>query len=210
MIISAFVVSHLLFKSAGADRASYFFCRYDDSESTIARTIVRSIARQLLYDLPHETFAKLDSELQASTLDVREVYDVLETTLLLDRQYFIVIDGLNECDDTEVQQVIEILDDLQKLSNLKIKVYHSYRTNSVSWPMPTLWPLYKIAIGHLEMKIDIEHYIQVMLERNLKDDILQVGNPHIILAIEEALIKGAQGMSVPPTRICHERHANLN
>ena len=192
-------------KSIGTDTVSYFFCRYDDSDSTSARTIVGGIARQLLHGLTREAYAQIDTDMQAATLEVEDILEILKATLLPDRQYFIVIDGLNECDDTEIQQTIGILDSLLKSPHLKIKLFTSCRTSSMAWSTPTAWPLFRITINHADVKTDIDHYIQVMLEKNLKDDILQVGNPHIILAIEEALRQGAQGMSVSIILLSHNR-----
>ena len=198
--LSAFAVSHLLLTSTSNTTVGYFFCRYDDSESTTARVIVGSLARQLLCDLPRETFAELDRNLQQSSLDVDEVFEVLKSTLLQSRQYSILIDGLNECEDIEAQQTIEIMERLLNLDELNIKIYCSFRTNSLNWPLSAAtWPCYRILINAADIEADINHYIQATLEKNVMDDLLQVGDAYIVLAVREALVEGAKGMFVAAT-----------
>ena len=154
-----------------------------------------SIARQLLSGLSHESFEKLDKEFQDSKPDIQEILKILKATLNQDRQYIILVDGLNECEVTEVQQTIETLDSLLSLGDLNIKIYYSYRTNSIAWPS-IVWPHFRIAIRCADIAADINQYIQVSLESHIRDDALQVGDPYVASAIKQALMEGAQGMSV--------------
>ena len=182
---------------------SYFFCRYDDSESILARTIVGSIARQLLGDLLHEIYAKLDGELQNSTPDVQEILRFLKASLRQDRQYIIVIDGLNECEDSEAQLAIDIMESLLNTNDLRIRLYYSCRSNSIAWPS-TDQCLFQLAIRYTDVEADINTFIHATLEKKVKDDVLQVGDPYVILAVKQALIEGAQGMSVTMTLLYAE------
>ena len=197
------MISQLLLTSTSKTSIGYFFCRYDDSESTVARTIIGSIARQLLSGLPHESYAKLDKELQDSKPDIQAIFEILKATLIQGCQYIVIVDGLNDCEDTEAQQTIEILDSLLNLGDLQIKIYYSYRANSIVWPQ-TAWPLYRVAIRCADVESDINQYIQISLESRIKHDILQVGSPYVASAIKQALMEGAQGMSVSATILCVE------
>ena len=167
----------------------------------IARNIVGSIARQLLSGLPHESYTKLDRELQDCMPDIQEVFKILKATLIQGHQYIIIVDGLNECEDIEVKQIIEILDSLLNLGDLDIKIFYTYRTNSLVLPS-TAWPLFRIAIRCEDVEDDINKYIQVSLESHIKDDTLQVGNPYLASSIKQALMEGAQGMSVSTIPLC--------
>ena len=193
--ISAFVISHLLLNSTSQTSIGYFFCRHDDSESLIARTILGSIARQLMSSLPYERYAKLDEDLQGSKPTIDDVFRILKTTLRRDHEYIIIVDGLTECEEGEVCQTIEILNSLLNLGDLKIRAYYSYRTNSIVWPL-TAWRVFRVAIRAADVEDDINQYIQISLENRIKDDVLQVGDPYIASIIQEALMQGAQGMFV--------------
>lgn len=89
------------------DIISYFFCRSDNEELLSARNILGSLARQLVDtqvdqaendDL--ETLHKVTQD-----LDTSEVTDFLLSHLMPDKNHYLILDGLDECDDRAIRAV---------------------------------------------------------------------------------------------------------
>ena len=202
MRLSACVVAHLLSEASGIDSISYFFCRYDDPESLTTRAMVGSIARQLLSDLPLEVFTILNQEIQDTKPDGEWLFEVLASRLSTDRQYFIVLDGLNEFEDADIKEVVYFLERLLALPTLKIKIFYSIQ--GIRLPVKASFARH-IAIDESSISSDINQYIDVILEHHLENGTLQLGNPGLKSLIQRALKEGARGMSVflAPNEIYH-------
>ena len=179
------------------DVISFFFCRYDDPFSLKARTIIGSLLRQLLNDLPVVTFVKLDQQASDDILDVDQIVDLFESTLPRVRQYFIVVDGLDECDESETKDFFKAIKRLLQIPELRIKFYCSGRPNLVTLVSPRLRPDWHIMTDSTEATTDINHFIDITLEQCLEDGDLRLGDPALILTIQNTLRRGAQGMYVP-------------
>ena len=169
----------------------------DDLESTTARTMIGSIARQLLSDLSLDVFSMLDQELRDTKPDVEWIFEVLSSRLSANRQYFIILDGLNEVEDVEIKEVVEVLERFLALPTLTFKIFYSNQTIHSAWlPLKANFT-WHIAVDNANISSDINHYIDVLLEEKLESEALQLGDPRLILLIQKALKEGANGMFVP-------------
>lgn len=172
---------------------AYFFCRYDLAESLTSNTILRSLARQLLQ--PIKELSPLSHE-RLETMDFPNTFKVSDLLALVVSPKFhacIIIDGLDACDETESDQLLK---DLQQLQDLfPIRACISFRTDA------------KVSqrIFHGKMKAqtlfsipednpDIERFITTELDRRIESWDLAIGNPCIVIEIRDALLRGAQGM----------------
>ena len=194
--LSACLVAHLLSQSANSDRVSYFFGRYDDPEPLTARTMIGSIARQLLSDLPLEVFATLDQDNRMTKPDLESIFEILASRLSDDYQYFIILDGLNEFEDAETEEVAQFLKRLLALTTLKIKISYSDQVIRTRGPLLKGSFAWHIAINQTNITFDINYYIDVTLEQKLENETLQLGDPGLILRIREALKEGAKAVFV--------------
>ncbi|MCJ1229129.1 hypothetical protein MMC12_005794, partial [Toensbergia leucococca] len=192
-VSAACVVTHLMTEVSSNDVISFFFCRYDDPFSLKARTIIGSLLRQLLNDLPVVTFVKLDQQASDDILDVDQIVDLFESTLPRVRQYFIVVDGLDECDESETKDFFKAIKRLLQIPELRIKFYCSGRPNLVTLVSPRLRPDWHIMTDSTEATTDINHFIDITLEQCLEDGDLRLGDPALILTIQNSLRRGAQG-----------------
>ncbi|KAF4167593.1 hypothetical protein CNMCM6936_004857 [Aspergillus lentulus] len=183
-----------LFCSAPKGSAAYFFCRFDVSESLTARTIIGSLARQLLGQQPID-LTKIDNFFDNSLADPDEqvIVKFVRKLLPADLIYSLIVDGLDECPEKERQITLEILQQLQK--HFKIRMCLSFRQDNGEHA--------KVAAGILsgkwtlpipENNPDIDAYIDAELHERLESDRLCIGDPAIILSIQHALVTGAQGM----------------
>ncbi|KAL5360422.1 hypothetical protein BJX96DRAFT_184527 [Aspergillus floccosus] len=149
-----------LVSTSGKGNLVYFFCRYDIAESLTARAIFGSLTRQLLCQQTIELTRLQQDYASQITLGCDMMLEVLQTLLSRNQNYYILIDGLDECPQSAVVK------GFARLQTLKAP----------------------------DMNPDIEAYIDSELQERLQSDKLSIGDPTIVLSIQEALLKGAQGM----------------
>ncbi|KAH7118972.1 hypothetical protein B0J11DRAFT_552234 [Dendryphion nanum] len=179
--------------SSDKTTVAYFFCKYDVPESLRARTILGSIARQLLRTMPDLTMVAQDCMESHATNDTEKVLDILLRGFPFANRLYFVIDGLDECSALERETFVGILGKLQKRATLMLCL--SFRVE----PNKNLGLVFKsLAVPHIcpipEDNPDIQTFIEVELERCLQSRNLVIGDPTIILDIQDALSKGSQGM----------------
>ena len=169
----------------------YFFCRFDDTKSLQATTIVASIARQLLLD--HEfNVPQVSSDQQ----DPEEATDLLATLLprKLSQRYVICIDGLDECEESQRSQVLVCLRKLVEIPGLNLKVVYTVRPDSQQTIVPILGQHDSISMSSVATEDEITGYVQDSLEKSLEHGVLRVQDPTLILRIKEELVENADGM----------------
>ncbi len=176
----------------------FFFCRHDDQMSLKARTILGSIARQLVTGMPAQNFHGF----RAENVDSEAVIKFLHANLSERHQYFIVLDGLDECDEAQVPEILRALRGLLHSPQLRIKLYCSSRPSVVKWLAEELRPEYHISLETEEYQAKIALDIGSLIENTLTQQLegespeLQVGDPTLILTVQETLREKAQGMYV--------------
>ncbi|KIV83969.1 hypothetical protein PV11_05949 [Exophiala sideris] len=166
---------------------SYHFCRYDDAESLKVRTIVGSVARQLLLSAPPKAFADLRADMLS--LDSDQIMGFMRRLLPAGTQeYFVVIDELDECDNPE--SLLVYLKELLTFDR-RIHVFCSCRPDMYQRLSPDLEPRYTVSMSE---NTELEGYISTELERRVENGVLRVGDRSIIPKIRDALVQGSQGM----------------
>ena len=159
-----------------------------------ARTIFGSIARQLTNDLPTKAFLKFKS----TTADLTAILEFLKTVLTGKRRYFIVLDGLDECEEVQFKELVNVLRCLLDTPLLHIKLYFTTRSSVMNWVTLILKPERHIVLDTAENQAsvtrDIDHFINASLQERLRENELQLGDPTLVLKIQNALKTGAQGM----------------
>ena len=161
-----------------------------------AKTIIGSVARQLLSDLPAKAFRAFNQK----SIDETSIISALEVMLSHTRQYFIVLDGLDECEEAQVKEVAGIFHRLLLSPHLGIKLFWSSRPNVLSWLPRRFLTQQHIDLETVENQSrvahDIRKFILVTLEEWLEGEKpeLQIGDPTLIITILDRLEKEAQGM----------------
>ena len=168
----------------------YFFCRYDEAESLKARTILGSIARQLLVGVKLD-LSDTPNLADLEFLDRSQILDLADKLLPSDQQYFVLVDGVDECDEEES---VFLLQDLKRLLPYKrsLHLYCSSRPDTLQRVLVHFQPLHKLSMP--DGNHEIAEYIEAELETRLESERLCLGESGIILIIRDALVKGAQGM----------------
>ncbi|KAL8364540.1 hypothetical protein RB595_003698 [Gaeumannomyces hyphopodioides] len=163
---------------------AYFFCRHDNSESLQARTIMGCLVQQLLGPFPGPAGLEGLIGLITPTMDLDGVTNLLLKAL--PTRAYVVVDGLDECDNDQRQSLIRALRQLQKESSLLVCI--SFRVEpDTALRLPSVL---QIPDGNP----DIERFIDAELKRLIVSGKLKMEEPGLILEIQDALLRGAHGM----------------
>ncbi|OCL01989.1 hypothetical protein AOQ84DRAFT_328059, partial [Glonium stellatum] len=172
---------------------AYFFCRHDIPESLKARTVIGSLARQLLCSIPNLTIAVELLDQATPAPDFSTLISILQCALPPDCKMYFILDGLDECDDIERETLIQQVGKLQEVFVLSLCV--SFRLEPDNALGLSSEPLAAVTITSIpEENPDIESFIKAELESRVDARKLVIGNPNLILEIQDALEKGSQGM----------------
>ena len=176
------------------DVTGFFFCRFDDQDSLKATTIIGSIAKQLAYDEPEDKFRGFSRE--------TPVVEFLENTLSNTRQYFIVLDGLDECSEEQIWETCGMLHGLLSSPHLRIKLFWCSRPNVMDWLPLRLQSQQHISFESVDSQdhiaSDIGRFIHSTLEEWLDGDSprLRIGDWALRMTIVRCLENKAEGMYV--------------
>ncbi|KAF2832802.1 hypothetical protein CC86DRAFT_389249 [Ophiobolus disseminans] len=158
---------------------AYFFCKHDVPESLQARTIIDSLARQLLCTVPDLGVPAKSCESTYTTGNTEKVLEVLFQGFPSDTKAYVVVDGLDECDNEEKEALVQAVRKIQEKRKVLSITNQLLATCIVSIPADNP---------------DIEAFIEADLERCLREGRMTIGDPALILDIQDALEKGSQGM----------------
>lgn len=172
---------------------TYFFCCHNISESLKARTVMGSLARQLL--APALRLATVEDIMKedVSARDFEDILSLLRRALPPGFRAYCVLDGLDECDDAEMSTLIHQLGVLQHDFSLLICVSSRVGADNVLKFNPERFVRHR-SMTMAEDNPDIASFIDAELERSIESRALTIGDPRLILEIRNALLKGARGM----------------
>ncbi|KAF7530955.1 hypothetical protein G7054_g9349 [Neopestalotiopsis clavispora] len=170
----------------------YFFCRHDIQESLQARTIIGSIVRQLfntnLSQLP-DGYRNTNSN---SSLD--DLLQLVSCIISSDTDAFLVLDGLDECDEHERDTTLRALKRLQEIISLKICC--SFRSDvHLRGAREAAGILVRIDVVHFPKENpDILTFVTAELQRCIASGRLCLGDATLESEIQHALVHRAEGM----------------
>ena len=188
-VVSANVIEDLIVAVPDVIVA-YFFCRHDEAESLSSRTIIGSLARQVFENVT------LDAENVRSSLrglGTEELIGLLQELHLKPRKVFLTVDGIDECQKGEIEKVLDCLNDLHSSKTI-FRIYLSSRPDVFTWASKKLSPRWHVPMPG--QNPEIASYIADSLVQELESERLQLGNPAIIVVIQEKLTDNAHGMFV--------------
>ena len=201
-ILAANLVEHLtITKPTPKTVVCYLFCRYDVPATIAASTILRALIRQMLSHASAEIFDTLLHWDLFPFLDDEQILEYFRKLWPLDtatQNYWIILDGLDECEDASIMYVAMNL--LRLMSLGPFHVFCSCRQDTGRRVLlPHLRPEYRVL---MEVQPDLAHFIEAELEERLQCGELCLGDPGMILHIRDALVNGSHGMSVFPMGPC--------
>ncbi|CZR53656.1 uncharacterized protein PAC_03536 [Phialocephala subalpina] len=185
---------------------AYFFCRHDIPDSLKARSVINSLARQLLSSVPGiSTTLELLAK-SSLPLDFERLSILLFRALPPSCKAYLIVDGLDECDSIEREMLTKQLQQLQ--ANFSLFICISVRLEA-STALELELLRNRSIISMSDDNPDIEAFICAELENCIESGKLQIGDPVLIVEIQDALLEGAQGMflwvALQITSLCVEK-----
>jgi ankyrin repeat protein len=172
---------------------AYFFCTHDNLESLQARTVLCSLARQILSEIPDITMLEEILCKAPRKLDSDGVFDLLRHAVPPSFGTYFILDGLDECEELQRQEILQQLRKLQDAFTLILCVSFRLEADNVLRFDP------KKFANPSTMTIpasnpDIDNFISTKLEYCIESGKLTIGDPKLVLEIQDALLNGARGM----------------
>ncbi|KAH7120338.1 hypothetical protein B0J13DRAFT_162983 [Dactylonectria estremocensis] len=173
---------------------AYFFCQHEAPESLRARTVIGSLAPQPLCTMKELTVVLEDlANTRAVRLDSDGVLRLLKRIIPPTTRAYFVLDGMDECDEAQIEEIITCLQDIQDFHPLLACLsFRQEAGNTMALRLDRL--KYSEAIVIPENNPDIAEFIQAELVRQVESSRLILGEPTVVLEIRDALIAKAQGM----------------
>jgi ankyrin repeat protein len=141
--------------------------------------------------VPDVSSAKDFLDATDSTMNVEGLCALLQRILPSNFQAFFIIDGMDECDDSEKDILIRQLRNFKKRFVLLMCVSLRWETTS---GFSLEWFENNSLMTIPDDNPEIEAFISAELISSVESGKLLIGEPAIILEIQNALIKGSQGM----------------
>ncbi|CAN9134506.1 unnamed protein product [Alternaria alternata] len=168
---------------------AYFFCRHDLPESLVARTVIGALIRQII-----SLFSHLLTETEATNAyDLSQLYDLMCHIVPPKHIIYIILDGLDLCSPLERKAITEQLDMLRMRFNTRACVSRRLEPEIELHSFATEFPEAK-AVRLPDNSSDIRAFIKVQLDTAISSGSLALGNPVLILDIENTLLQGSQHM----------------
>lgn len=174
---------------------SFFFIQFDSHQSLQSATIIKSIIRQVLNqagisDQERSTLDQLHDKLEP---DLDELIAFLHMIIKRIRKVYILIDGLDECEKLDRDELMEALSSLVRADS-GVLIFLAGRT-SVYDQIKRLFTrqFYQISTAEATQK-EIATYIDAEIEERLRREDLNVGDLGLVKEVKAALKNRADGM----------------
>jgi len=195
--MTAFIVEQLSARPIqGSEKLVYFFCQYDNETSLEASTVLRSILRQLL-DQDDRIFTKHQFKID-SLLDNPHDLGLLGT-LLSDvvnclKSVIVIIDGVDECSNSEMKLLLKILRSLLLRKPSGLKLYLAGDDCVTDIISSFLAPSFVVNTHTPEAGSDLQELIHQLVIARREDGDLVTGDPSLYQEVVDVLCTASQGM----------------
>lgn len=175
---------------------AHAFCASQEPNSLKATSILGSVAFNLLDHLPPEAITWRDAaqfDAMISIFDPESIINLVLDLLPKDRKYIIIVDGLEDCSDTDITDVIFGLHRLTQ--NRVVLLCYSSRSDSQFQHVAEQHFEPEFSISHHDIKHDEELESYIVKEVTRRNTTRHL-SPDLEGLVKKQLIIGAQGMSV--------------
>jgi hypothetical protein len=138
--------------------------------------------------------ADLKQLLRDSPPDFKGLNLLMEKVSSVSQEQFIVIDAIDECGKAERNLFLSAMRRLMNSSKVKLKIFLASGFHIGIELERALKLNHRISMASPNAHADIKTYIENSVAEKKKDGELVVGQSQLIGEIQDALIKGAQGM----------------
>lgn len=179
-------------KPSSGSPLAFFFVQAGETDSNTATTILKSILQQMVESSKMTT--RIEDALQSlhPSSDAEDILEVLRE-MAPTREFYIIVDGIDECDGTHT---VELLKALSALASCRpsLRLFLSGRPSLHSDINRYFTEFTLLSMESPNVNADIATYITDAIDLRIAEDDLRVGDAALVGEIKSALIKGAQGM----------------
>ncbi|KAK3497878.1 uncharacterized protein B0T23DRAFT_309912 [Neurospora hispaniola] len=176
-----------------------FICKRDDPHTLEGFTILGSIAHQLLQSgtvrQQWETLIQGSPDTFLGSLTVNSIVKLLQSLLPRNETFCVILDGLDECSEEDVEIVLQALQDLRQQH--RISVCFSTRLDASGLPTELtqeyLGTAADLSLNNVLRDTEIEEYIRLEVQRRNARREPQMSD-ELVEQVTKALAVGAQGM----------------
>jgi hypothetical protein len=161
---------------------AYFFCCYDIPESLNAGTIIRSLVRQFLVSIPEFDIPAKFLNDTTSAPDFDDMFSLLLSALPSKFRAYLILDGLDECDDSERIILTQQLRRLQDKFTMLVCISFRLEPDMVFKLNPKDFTALR-SISMSEDNPDIETFINEELQNCIESKALVLGDATLVLEI---------------------------
>lgn len=175
---------------------AHAFCVTQETSSLKATSVLGSVAFNLLDHLPPEAMAWEDAEqfdAMINVFDPESIVNFLLALLPMNRTYIIIVDGLEDCADADITDVLSGLCRLAQ--NRVVLLCYSSRSDSRFQHLAKQHFEPEFLVSHDDVNHDAElesYIVKEVARRNATRHL----SPELEELVKKQLIIGAQGMSV--------------
>ncbi|KAK2756370.1 nacht domain protein [Colletotrichum kahawae] len=196
-VLTANVVSHLLQNLPPNCSVAYLFVRFDDGNSRLTDTILRSLIFQGLAG--HEVQDSLMELLEKSVSSNFErdlLLSLLDHSISLLEKTFLIVDGLDQCSPDEQHALLQSFSRLIQTPHNKesVKILISSRESMSKEVDGALAPTKHLRIGLADTNADLARYAEEVLLEKRRQKHLRVRDGTIMDEIVDKLRIGGEGM----------------
>lgn len=194
-VLCANVVNHVFLHKGRHDTATFFFVDRDNAESLQAETLIRSIIRQSIdsTEVPQYLESRLTNLDHAVFVQLDAWIDLLRYVIQQSTAFYILIDGLDECDAAERQAVFDALSLLAATASC-LRIFISSRESVDLDLRGRSLPMSRVSMSCDSLMSDIRSYIDTSLQKRLQNEELAFGDAHLLVEVNDALTQHADGM----------------
>jgi ankyrin repeat domain-containing protein 50 len=138
--------------------------------------------------------AELKQLLESSLPDFEDLNLLMEKVSSVSQEQFIVIDAIDECEKAERSLFLSALQRLMNLPRVKLKIFLTSGLHIEIELERVLRPNHRMSMASPDAHSDIKTYIENTIAEKGRNGELVVGQPQLIIEIQDALVRGAQGM----------------
>lgn len=196
-MLSTSAIEHIFEQGFNASDScvAFFFVRFDNPLSLKAETILRSIIRQSMdvQNISKEMEIALRSLDQKLCPSLDDWLAVLRQRIEQSNRFYIFIDGVDECDNSERRDLLRVLSILSTHS-LPLKVFLTSRESLPSEVEERFPDVECLSMANSAAESDINLFIEEELQARLSAKDLMVGDPSVVAKIQTVLTQHADGM----------------
>ncbi|KAG8534396.1 uncharacterized protein KY384_001241 [Bacidia gigantensis] len=205
-VVAAYIIDDLANGDSVARPVIYYYYEYEDRPTLETRSVYGTLLKQLFIDglVPNGI---LDEFVEKCASDRHPPHDQYLSRLLLKvvegiSKLFVIIDGLDECDENSQQTVCDTLSLFAAIPTSAVKILVTCRNEER--PLKYLQSFQKLQITPAATFEDIQRFITAEVKTKIMRQELTLRNPALELYIVDELTAKAQGMSVitPDMDLC--------